>query len=62
MLVWGRNVAWYYYGRDSFFHGNIKIGHGVFWFVLGSIVELLYTRAIYPVTQELQDYGFLDAL
>ncbi|RKP25927.1 hypothetical protein SYNPS1DRAFT_28358 [Syncephalis pseudoplumigaleata] len=38
----GYNPAWTYYGKDAYFHGNIKLSYWPFWIALGGAVELAY--------------------
>jgi len=39
MLLYGYNPAWHYKGTDARFHGNIKLGYGKSWFVMGLVWE-----------------------
>ena len=43
VLVHGRNVAWSYLDyADELLHGCVRLGHGVFWLVLGVIAFFMY--------------------
>jgi len=46
MMVFGRNVAWEYTGRDAWFHGNVKGDYWLPWLGLGAVVELLWEPVI----------------
>ena len=40
IFLFGYNRAWNYFGIDAFFHGNIKLGYGIFWTVFGPTIQL----------------------
>jgi len=47
--IWtfGHNVAWCYLDySDSYFTGNIRLGHGVFWLALGAICFFFYPMLV----------------
>ncbi|KAI8873572.1 hypothetical protein GQ42DRAFT_25776 [Ramicandelaber brevisporus] len=43
VYLYGYNPAWSYRGPFTYFHGNIRIGHGLFWIPMGLAVSLIYT-------------------
>lgn len=42
MLVYGINIAWYYWSSDSLFHGNIRLKFWKNWILLGILAEIAY--------------------
>ena len=40
IFLFGFNRAWQYFGNDAFFDGTIKLGHGVFWIILGFFIDI----------------------
>jgi len=53
VLIYGRNVAWCYCTySDSYVGGSVRLGHGIFWIVMG-----MGCLAVYPTLRSLTD-GF----
>ncbi|GMH58065.1 hypothetical protein TrLO_g15931 [Triparma laevis f. longispina] len=49
MFLFGRNVAWEYRGKLSFFHGNITLQYYVPWALLGGVFEFAWAPVIEPL-------------
>jgi hypothetical protein len=49
LFIWKKTNprAWFYEGNDSFFNGNIKIGHGKLWLVLGIVLYFSYGKILF---------------
>ena len=42
IMIFGKNIAWFYGGWDAWFHGNIKLTYFVPWCFLGLVIEFAY--------------------
>lgn len=48
IFLFGKNIAWEYYGWDAYCHGNIKLQFYIPWVCLGLVVESLWIY-MYPI-------------
>ena len=45
IFMYGKNMAWNYYGNDVYFSGTIKLGFWKYWFMGG----LIYAPGLYLI-------------
>lgn len=46
MLIYGTNIAWYYWSADALFHGNIRLNYWKYWLLLGLGAEIFYNNVL----------------